>query len=173
MKTWHSVIRGKIQRSGLVRGLHPPTQPGAAFKCLLHGQDDDLEEGEAEPGEMQSLKRPNPITWQTPPKKPRVADASDESPADSAGGRQGRDAGSMSASRAASSKQPQPSPAKGEPAFIGGSAAVNDSHACGAIVHHRMQVQSPQGPESCRPLCLQKSDLCDLTRATYLQVLHC
>ena len=73
-----------------------------------------MEEGEAEPGEMPSLKRPNPITWQTPPKKPRVADASDESPADSADARQGREAGSVSASRAASSHQQQPSPAKGE-----------------------------------------------------------
>lgn len=62
---------------------------------------------------MPSLKRPNPITWQTPPKKARVADASDESPADSADARQDRQAGSASASRAASSKQPQPSPAKG------------------------------------------------------------
>ena len=76
-----------------------------------------MEEGEAEPGEMPSLKRPNPITWQTPPKKQRVADASDESPADSADiGQEGRQAGGASASRAASSKQPQPSPAKGEPA---------------------------------------------------------
>ncbi len=72
-----------------------------------------MEEGEAEPGEMPSLKRPNPITWQTPPKKPRIADASDESPAGSADVRQDRQAGSASASRAASSKQPQPSPAKG------------------------------------------------------------
>ena len=72
-----------------------------------------MEEGEAEPGEMPSLKRPNPITWQTPPKKPRMADASDESPADSADVRQDREAGSVSASRAASLKQPQPSPAKG------------------------------------------------------------
>ena len=85
--------------------------------ALCFWQDDDMEEGEAEPGEMPSLKRPNPITWQTPPKKPRVADASDESPAGSADVRQDRQAGSASASRAASAKQPQPSPAKGRHPF--------------------------------------------------------
>ena len=76
-------------------------------------QDDDMEEGEAEPGEMPSLKRPNPITWQTPPKKQRVAHGSDDSPADSAGARQPKEPGSMSASRANSALPPQPSPAQG------------------------------------------------------------
>jgi len=73
-----------------------------------------MEEGEAEPGEMPGLKRPNPITWQTPPKKQRVADASDDSPADSAEVKQGCEAESVSASRANSSRVPQPSPVKGE-----------------------------------------------------------
>ena len=68
-----------------------------------------MEEGEAEPGEMPSLKRPNPITQQTPPKKQRVGDVSDASPDDTPE----RQAGSTSASRANSSRQPQPSPAKG------------------------------------------------------------
>ena len=110
---------------------------------MLDEQDDDLEEGEAEPGEMPSLKRPHPITWQTPPKKPRVADASDESPADSAAGRQGREAGSAPASRAASSKQPQPSPAKGESTYLARSTAVVASHACEACMQHCTQVQRP------------------------------
>ena len=72
-----------------------------------------MEEGEAEPGEMPSLKRPNPITWQTPPKKQRVDNGSDDSPADSAGARQPKEPGSMSASRANSARPPQPSPALG------------------------------------------------------------
>lgn len=72
-----------------------------------------MEEGEAEPGEMlPSLKRPNPITWQTPPKKARLAPdaAGDDSPADSADVRQ---PGSVSASRVNSSRPTLPSPAKG------------------------------------------------------------
>ena len=72
-------------------------------------QDDDMEEGEAEPGEMPSLKRLNPIARQTPPKKQRVGDVNDASPDDTPE----RQAGSTSASRANSSRQPQPSPANG------------------------------------------------------------
>jgi hypothetical protein len=68
-----------------------------------------MEEGEAEPGEMPRLKRPNPIARQTPPKKQRVGDVSDASPNDTPE----RQAGSTSASRANSTRQPPPSPAKG------------------------------------------------------------
>ena len=85
-----------------------------------------MEEGEAEPGEMPSLKRPHPITWQTPPKKQRVADASDESPADNAGVRQdGRQAGGVSASRTPATKQPQPSPAKGKSVILLGPSITS------------------------------------------------
>ena len=92
----------------ILEGVMRPFQ-----SVYLTMQDDDMEEGEAEPGEMPSLKRPNPITWQTPPKKPRVAGGSDESPADTVGARQPKEAGSMSASRANSARPPQPSPTQG------------------------------------------------------------